>query len=40
MDLDYGSYRLPDLEIGLTAGVDGHRGCLLLLGTWSHLWFI
>jgi hypothetical protein len=27
-DLDYGSYRLPDLEIGLMAGVTGRQGML------------
>ena len=27
-DLDYGSYRLSNLEIGLTAGVTGQQGML------------
>jgi hypothetical protein len=34
-DLYYGSYRLPNLEMGLWLV---SRGCLLLHGTWSHLW--
>jgi hypothetical protein len=38
-DLDYGLYRLPNLEIGLTAGVTGLQG-MLLHGTWSHLRYI
>jgi hypothetical protein len=38
---DYGSYRLPNLEIGLMAGVTGRlQGCLLLLGILSYLWYI
>jgi hypothetical protein len=39
-DLDYGSYCLPNLEIGLLAVWPVNNGCLLLLGTWSHLWCI
>jgi hypothetical protein len=35
-DLDYGSYRLSNVEIGLTAGVTGQQGCLLLHDTWSN----
>jgi hypothetical protein len=31
---------LPNLEIELMAGVISQRGCLLLLDTWSHLWYI
>jgi hypothetical protein len=31
---------LPELEIGLTAGVTGWGGCLLLLETWSYIWYI
>jgi hypothetical protein len=27
-DLDYGSYRLPDLEMGFTAGFTGGQGML------------
>jgi hypothetical protein len=27
-DLNYGSYRLPNLEVGLTAGVTGQQGML------------
>jgi hypothetical protein len=26
LNLDYGSYRLPELELGLTAGVGGRQG--------------
>jgi hypothetical protein len=29
-DLDYGSYRLSNLEIGLTAGVTGQQGMHLI----------
>jgi hypothetical protein len=39
-DLDYVSNHLPELELGLTAGVTVNRVCLLLLGTWSHLCYI
>jgi hypothetical protein len=39
-DLDYGSYRLPNLEIGLMAVWPVDRECLLLRGTWSRLWSI
>jgi hypothetical protein len=40
-DLDYSSYRLPNLEIGLIRRVwPVDRGCFLLHGTWSHLWYI
>jgi hypothetical protein len=28
IDLDYGSYRLSNVEIGLTAGVTGQQGML------------
>jgi hypothetical protein len=39
-DLDYGSYRSSNVEIWLTAVVTDQKGCLLLHGTWSHLWYI
>jgi hypothetical protein len=39
-DLDYGLSCLPNLEMGLTADVTDQQGCLLLHGTWSHLYYI
>jgi hypothetical protein len=37
----YSDYKLLCLpEIGLTTGWQVDRGCLLLLGTWCHLWFV
>jgi hypothetical protein len=39
-DLDSGSYPFPDLEIGVWRVWLVDKRCLLILGTWSHLWYI
>jgi hypothetical protein len=39
-DLDCGSHRLPDLEIGPRRVWPVDRGRLLLLSSWSHPWYI
>jgi hypothetical protein len=38
--VDYGSYRLSNLEIGLTEGVIDQQGMLTPPWHWSHLWYI